>query len=116
MALRHAAELDAERAEGNVRGILHGIPIGVKDNIETRAEDGMDTTAGSFALKGAVPPGDAAVIQNLRAAGAIILCGCDPHLSWAHSGGADNSFRRQDQPRGLVGMSAHTQFTLESLH
>ena len=73
-ALKQAAELDSERRAGRVRGVLHGIPIGIKDNIATRIEDGMDTTAGSFALQGAIPPGDADAIRRLREAGAIIIC------------------------------------------
>ena len=74
VALQEAARLDEERAQGKVRGILHGIPIGIKDNIATRHEDGMDTTAGSYALEGAVVPGDAVVIKRLKEAGAIVLC------------------------------------------
>ena len=74
VAIQEAARLDEERAQGKIRGILHGIPIGIKDNIATRHEDGMDTTAGSFALKDAIVPGDAEVVKRLRDAGAIILC------------------------------------------
>ena len=66
-----AAELDAERAAGNVRGPLHGIPIIIKDNIDTA--DQMQTTAGSLALVGAPATQDAGVAAKLRAAGAIIL-------------------------------------------
>lgn len=53
-----------------MRGILHGLCIGVKDNIDVA---GMDTTAGSFALKGAVNAGDAECVRLLREAGAIII-------------------------------------------
>src|SRR3990172_9606047 len=63
--------LDAERAAGTIRGPLHGIPILVKDNIATA--DGMQTTAGSYALLGSVVPRDAFVVDRLRAAGAVIL-------------------------------------------
>ncbi len=70
-ALAIAAALDAERAAGTVRGPLHGIPILVKDNIDTA--DGMHTAAGSLALLDSRPPRDATVVQRLRAAGAIIL-------------------------------------------
>src|SRR5437660_9090440 len=70
-ALGIAAELDAERKTKGPRGPLHGIPILVKDNIATA--DRMATTAGSLALVGAKPPGDAAVAGRLRAAGAVLL-------------------------------------------
>lgn len=77
VALKQAARLDEERKQGKIRGILHGIPIGIKDNIATRIEDGMDTTAGSYALEGAIVPGDAEVVRKLREAGAILLCWSD---------------------------------------
>lgn len=70
-ALALADELDAERAAGRVRGPLHGIPVAIKDNIDTH--DGMTTTAGSLALEGSIPPRDAFISERLRAAGAIIL-------------------------------------------
>lgn len=70
-ALQIAEELDAERAAGNVRGPLHGIPIAIKDNIDT--SDGMTTTAGSFALEGSIPPRDSYLAEKLREAGAVIL-------------------------------------------
>lgn len=70
-ALAIAAQLDAERAAGHVRGPLHGIPILVKDNIDT--DDRMQTTAGSLALLGSRAPRDATVAAALRAAGAVIL-------------------------------------------
>lgn len=70
-ALTIADELDAERAAGRVRGPLHGIPIAIKDNIDTH--DGMTTTAGSLALEGSIPPRDAFISGRLREAGAIIL-------------------------------------------
>jgi amidase len=66
-----AARLDAERAGGRLRGPLHGIPVVVKDNIATA--DRMATSAGSPALMGIAPPRDAAVVQRLRAAGAVVL-------------------------------------------
>lgn len=66
-----AAQLDAERAAGTLRGPLHGLPVLVKDNIATA--DRQPTTAGSPALLGIAPPRDAAVVQRLRAAGAVIL-------------------------------------------
>ena len=70
-AIAIATALDRERRNGHVRGPLHGIPILVKDNIATN--DNMQTTAGSLAIYGNHVPADAPLIQNLRAAGAIIL-------------------------------------------
>jgi amidase len=70
-ALDIADALDAERRERGPRGPLHGIPIVVKDNIDTG--DRMMTTAGSLALEGSIAPQDAFVIERLRAAGAVIL-------------------------------------------
>ena len=70
-ALALAQQLDDERMAGKVRGPLHGIPILIKDNIATA--DQMQTTAGSLALVGAKPPHDAAIVRQLRAAGAVIL-------------------------------------------
>jgi len=66
-----AAALDEERRGSTVRGPLHGIPILLKDNIDTG--DLMMTTAGSLALVGSPAPQDATVVANLRAAGAVIL-------------------------------------------
>jgi amidase len=70
-ALNLARELDEERKAGKNRGLLHGIPIMLKDNIDTG--DKMMTTAGSLALKGHYAEKDAFVVQQLRNAGAIIL-------------------------------------------
>lgn len=70
-ALRIADQLDAERRAGKVRGPLHGIPIALKDNIDTA--DGMKTTAGSLALVDSMPLRDATVAEKLRQAGAIPL-------------------------------------------
>ncbi|KAI0078089.1 amidase signature enzyme [Panus rudis PR-1116 ss-1] len=72
-ALAQAAALDRERRLTGPRGPLHGIPIILKDNIATLASDGMNTTAGSFALLGSIVPRDATVAAKLRKAGAIIL-------------------------------------------
>ena len=66
-----AAQLDRERAEKGPRGPLHGIPVLIKDNIDTA--DRMMTTAGSLAMVGAKPQKDSAVAQRLRSAGAVIL-------------------------------------------
>jgi amidase len=70
-ALDVARQLDEERAAGNVRGPLHGIPIVLKDNIDTA--DGMTTTAGSLALEGHHAARDSGVAARLRAAGAVLL-------------------------------------------
>jgi amidase len=66
-----AARLDRERQEGRTRGPLHGIPILLKDNIDTA--DGMETTAGSLALLDRRPARDATVAARLRAAGCILF-------------------------------------------
>ena len=66
-----AEALDKERKEKGVRGPLHGIPVLIKDNIDTA--DRMQTTAGSLALVGSRPPKDSFVAQKLREAGAVIL-------------------------------------------
>ncbi len=70
-ALMDARALDVERRAGRVRGPLHGVPILIKDNIETR--DPMPTTAGSLALADNVTGRDAPLVARLREAGAIIL-------------------------------------------
>jgi amidase len=69
-ALDEARARDRERARGQARGPLHGIPVLLKDNYDTQD---MPTTAGSVALAGSIPPDDAFVAQKLRSAGAIIL-------------------------------------------
>ncbi|MBV8718377.1 MAG: amidase [Chloroflexi bacterium] len=66
-----ADALDRERTQGHVRGPLHGMPVMVKDNIDTA--DRMQTTAGSLALLGAKVERDAPVVAKLRAAGAVLL-------------------------------------------
>ena len=70
-ALAIADELDAERQANGPRGPLHGIPVALKDNLDTH--DRMTTTAGSLALEGSIPPRDSFVAERLRAAGAILL-------------------------------------------
>jgi amidase len=70
-ALEIARSLDEERRTSGPRGPMHGIPVVLKANIDTA--DGMETTAGSLALKGHRPPNDAFIVQQLRAAGAVIL-------------------------------------------
>jgi amidase len=70
-ALAIADSLDKERKEKGMRGPLHGIPVMIKDNIDTA--DKMMTTAGSLALLGSRPSKDSTVAQKLREAGAVIL-------------------------------------------
>ena len=70
-AITIADELDRERKAKGPRGPLHGVPVLIKDNIDTA--DRMMTTAGSLSLVGSKPPKDSFVAQKLRAAGAVIL-------------------------------------------
>ncbi len=70
-ALDIAAALDHERKTKGPRGPMHGIPVLIKDNIDTH--DRMTTTAGSLALAGSIAPRDAFLVEQLRAAGAVIL-------------------------------------------
>uniref|UniRef100_A0A0D9W2F7 Amidase domain-containing protein n=1 Tax=Leersia perrieri TaxID=77586 RepID=A0A0D9W2F7_9ORYZ len=94
-ALHQAARADADRAAGHhYCGPLHGVPVLLKDNIATR--DGLNTTAGSLALLGAVARRDAGVVAQLRRAGAVVL-GKANLPEWAN-------FR--SSPPGLRGWSA----------
>lgn len=69
-ALAMARSLDIERLEKGPRSLMHGIPVVLKDNIDTAD---MPTTAGSFLLKNSYPPNDAFLVKKLRDSGAIIL-------------------------------------------
>ena len=69
-ALKEADERDRERAQGRIRGPLHGIPIALKDNMHTT---NMPTTGGALVFDGFVPPYEATLTKNLRDAGAIII-------------------------------------------
>src|SRR5207302_1717454 len=69
-ALDEADALDRERKAGKIRGPLHGIPIALKDNIQTT---NMPTTGGALAFDGLVPPYEATLTKNLRDAGAVII-------------------------------------------
>ena len=98
-ALNSAHQLDAERRAGHVRGPLHGIPVLIKDNIDTA--DKMQTTAGSLALIGQKPPRDAFVAARLRAAGAVIL-GKTNCTEWAN-------FRANNPSSGWSGRGGQTR-------
>ena len=84
-ALAEAEERDRERAEGRVRGPLHGIPVALKDNIHTTD---IPTTGGALAFEGFHPPYDATLTKNLREAGAVIIAKtCLTELAnWVASG------------------------------
>src|SRR5205814_7504784 len=69
-ALKVADERDLERAQGRIRGPLHGIPIALKDNIQTTD---LRTTGGALAFENLVPPYEATLAKNLREAGAISI-------------------------------------------
>ncbi len=69
-AINEAEQLDIERAQGKIRGPLHGIPIALKDNILTT---NMPTSGGALAFRGYTPPYEATLVTNLRNAGAVII-------------------------------------------
>jgi len=94
-----AAGLDRERKERGVRGQLHGIPVLIKDNIDTA--DRMMTTAGSLALVGSKPAQDAFVAKRLRDAGAVIL-GKTNLSEWAN-------FRSSHSSSGWSGRGGQTK-------
>ena len=99
-ALAIAAEMDRERKAGNVRGPLHGIPVVIKDNIDTA--DKMKTTAGSLALADApVPSKDAFIVSRLREAGAVLI-GKTNLSEWAN-------FRDNDSISGWSGRGGQTR-------
>ncbi len=98
-ALRIADQLDEERTAGKVRGPLHGIPVLLKDNIDT--DDQMETTAGSLALVGVPVEQDAWVTQRMREAGAVIL-GKTNLSEWAN-------FRSERSSSGWSGRGGQTK-------
>src|SRR5690348_3584832 len=84
-ALEEADARDQERAQGRIRGPLHGIPIALKDNIHTTD---LRTTGGALVFDGFVPPYEATLVKNLRDAGAIILAktGMTELANWVAGG------------------------------
>ena len=94
-ALSIADNMDAERKNGKVRGPMHGIPVLIKDNIDTG--DKMMTTAGALALVGNKAAKDAFIITQLRNAGAVLL-GKTNLSEWANFR-STRSCKRMDQPR-----------------
>ncbi|MCY1721130.1 amidase [Prolixibacteraceae bacterium Z1-6] len=104
-ALDLARTLDQEREAGNVRGPLHGIPVLIKDNIDTG--DKMQTTAGSLALFGNVCKEDAFIVKKLREAGAVLL-GKTNLSEWAN-------FRSTNSSSGWSGRGGqvHNPFCLD---
>ncbi|HTM33311.1 MAG TPA: amidase [Vicinamibacterales bacterium] len=87
-ALDIAQQLDAERKAGKVRGPLHGIPVALKDNIDTH--DRMTTTAGSLALEGSIPPQDSFIAGKMREAGAVLIAKANMS-EWAYWRGLNAS-------------------------
>ena len=107
-ALEQARALDEERARSGRRSPLHGIPVLLKDNMDTAD---LPTTAGSFLLQDSIPPDDAFIVQQLREAGAIILAKLN--MSEFASGGAMNSlggptYNPHDTTRSPAGSSGGT--------
>src|SRR4029077_4381388 len=98
-ALALADALDAEQRSRGARGPLHGVPVLIKDNIDTA--DRMSTTAGSLALVGSIAPRDAFVAEQLRAAGAVIL-GKTNLSEWAN-------FRSSHSSSGWSGRGGQTR-------
>ena len=97
-ALAQAAALDADARAGKFHGPLHGIPIGLKDNIDTA---GTRTTAGSGVFKDRVPTADAPVVTRLVAAGAIIIGKTNLH-EFAFGGGDVSYFGPPRNPWNLA--------------
>jgi len=98
-ALADARALDAERRAGRLRGPLHGVPLLIKDNIETA--DPVATTAGSLALRNNITGRDAPLVARLRAAGAVIL-GKTNLSEWAN-------FRSDDSTSGWSAVGGLTR-------
>ena len=97
-ALVQAKALEKEQMAGRFRGPLHGIPIGLKDNIDTA---GVRTTAGSKTLAGNIPTADAEVVERLKAAGAILIGKCNMHIFAAGATSAVSYFGPVRNPWNL---------------
>jgi amidase len=98
-ALKIAKELDKELSEGKIRGPMHGIPVIIKDNIDTH--DDMPTTAGAMILRNSIAPVDSRIVQLLREAGAVIIA--KANLSeWAN-------FRSNFSSSGWSGVGGQTK-------
>jgi aspartyl-tRNA(Asn)/glutamyl-tRNA(Gln) amidotransferase subunit A len=109
-ALAQARALEAELAAGRSRGPLHGIPIGLKDNIDTA---GIRTTAASALFADRVPKEDAAIVTKLREAGAVFLGKLNMHefayggtSAVTHFGPVHNPWNLEYSPGGSSGGSA----------
>ena len=109
-ALGQASALDAERRAGNVRGPLHGIPIALKDNIDTA---GVRTTAASAVFDDRVPAEDAEVARRLAAAGAVVVGKTNLHefafggtSATSYYGPVRNPWALERNPGGSSGGSA----------
>ncbi len=98
-AIKIAEALDREAKDGRTRGPLHGVPVLIKDNIDTA--DRMQTTAGSLALVGSKPVRDAFIVERLRAAGAVLL-GKTNLSEWAN-------FRSTHSSSGWSGRGGQTR-------
>jgi amidase len=98
-ALAIAESMDRERKTGRIRGPMHGIPVLIKDNIDTH--DRMTTAAGSLALAHSIAPRDSFVAERLRAAGAVIL-GKTNLSEWAN-------YRSTHSTSGWSGMGGQTR-------
>ena len=98
-ALSIASQMDMERKAGKIRGALHGIPVLLKDNIDTA--DKMQTPAGSLAMEGNIASNDAFVVTRLRDAGAIII-GKTNLSEWAN-------FRSTNSSSGWSGRGGQTK-------
>ncbi|RIH91185.1 putative amidase AmiD [Meiothermus granaticius NBRC 107808] len=97
--LEQAQQLDAERGAGRVRGLLHGIPLALKDNLATAAP--LHTTAGAAALREAMADREAFIVQRLRAAGALVL-GKNNLSEWAN-------FMTTHSVNGFSALGGHTR-------
>ncbi len=108
-ALKEAEQLDALMKQGRFKGPLHGLPIAVKDNLDTK---GIKTTGGSSILSTWLPPADSSVVDRLKNAGAIILGKTNMHefafgitTNNPHYGPARNPYDRTRIPGGSSGGS-----------